>query len=124
MAEIGAHQQGEGQENKQETLRQLTQDELEKMIAERARDLQALNQQLQAEIEIRRELEKALRESEERYRSLVEQARDGIFVADAQGNYLDVNPGVCQMLGYTREEILKMNMRDLACPEGDRKSVV
>lgn len=121
MADIGAHQQGEGQENKQETLRQLTQGELEKMIAERARDLQALGQQLQAEIETRRALEKALRESEERYRGLVEQVRDGIFVADAQGNCLDVNPGGCQMLGYTREEILNMNLGDLASPQGQEQ---
>lgn len=66
------------------------------------------------DITARRRAEEALRESEERYRTLVEQASDGIFVADAQGNYLDVNPSGCNMLGYTREEILKLNMRDLA----------
>ena len=63
------------------------------------------------------EREKALiaqRESDALYRNLVEQASDGIFVADPQGNYIDVNPSGCDMLGFTREEILKLNMRDLA----------
>jgi PAS domain S-box-containing protein len=60
---------------------------------------------------------KALRESEGKYRSLVEQAGDGIFLTDPQGNYLEVNPSGCAMLGYTREEILKLNMRDLVSPE-------
>ncbi len=70
------------------------------------------------------EREKALtaqHESDERYRILVEQAGDGIFVADPQGNYVDVNPAGCAMLGYTREEILKLNMKDLASSESQRK---
>lgn len=64
----------------------------------------------------------ALQESEERYRALVQQASDGIFIADPQGNYIDVNPSGCAMLGYSREEILKMNMRDLASAETQAKS--
>ncbi len=59
----------------------------------------------------------AQHEIDERYRTLVEQASDGIFVADAQGNYIEVNPSGCAMLGYTREEILKLNMKDLVAPE-------
>jgi len=120
MAEIDPQQAARGRGNEQGRLRQSASDELERMVAERTRDLQVLIQQLQAEIETRRETEKALRESDERYRSLVEQASDGIFVMDLQGNFLDVNPGGCQLLGYTREEILKLNMRDLANPEGQQ----
>ncbi|MFZ5921860.1 MAG: HD domain-containing phosphohydrolase [Chloroflexota bacterium] len=59
----------------------------------------------------------AQHEIDERYRTLVEQASDGIFVADVQGNYIEVNPSGCAMLGYTREEILKLNMKDLVAPE-------
>jgi len=55
----------------------------------------------------------ALRESEERCRALFEQASDGIFIADLQGNYLDVNTSGCRMLGYSREEISQLNIRDL-----------
>ena len=66
------------------------------------------------------EREKALiaqHESDALYHNLVEQASDGIFVSDPQGNYIDVNPSGCAMLGYTREEILKLNMIDLTNTE-------
>ncbi len=73
------------------------------------------------------EREKAIiaqRESEKRYRTLVEQASDGIFVADPQGNYVDVNPSGCAMLGFTKEEILKLNMKDLVSPDDQSKSPI
>ncbi len=65
----------------------------------------------------RKQAEDALRESEERYRTLVEYASDGIFLADAQGRYLNVNPRGCDMLGYSREELLSMTIADLIAPE-------
>lgn len=61
----------------------------------------------------RKEAEHALQESEERYRSLVEHASDGIFVSDAQGYYIDVNTSGLRMLGYTHEELIGMHLRDL-----------
>jgi PAS domain S-box-containing protein len=57
--------------------------------------------------------EAALRSSEARFRALVEQASDGIFVADAQGAYVDVNSAGCAMLGYSREELLRMTTADV-----------
>ncbi|MEJ2747608.1 MAG: PAS domain S-box protein, partial [Anaerolineae bacterium] len=51
--------------------------------------------------------------SEELYQALFEQAADGIFIANEQGNYVEVNQRGCDMLGYTREEILNLSMRDL-----------
>ncbi|MCB9135204.1 MAG: PAS domain S-box protein [Anaerolineales bacterium] len=95
-------------------LLQKAHDQMEKKVVERTLALENANIHLQQEIELKQQTAEALRASEERYRTLVEQASDGIFVADAQGNYLDVNPTGCNMLGYTREEILKLNMRDLA----------
>ena len=59
----------------------------------------------------------ALRASEARYRLLVEQAVDGIFVSDAEGRYLDVNGAGERMLGYSRAEILALNIRDVILPE-------
>lgn len=61
--------------------------------------------------------EHELQQSEERYRLLVEQAVDGIFVSDAQGHYLDVNRAGAQMLGYSRDEILARNIVDVICPD-------
>ncbi|MCA9936659.1 MAG: PAS domain S-box protein [Anaerolineales bacterium] len=57
--------------------------------------------------------QKHLYESNSLYRLLIEQASDGIFIADEQGNYADVNSSGCAMLGYTRAEILQMNIRDV-----------
>lgn len=54
-----------------------------------------------------------LRKSEERFRTLVEQASDGIFVSSAQGQYLDVNSAACRMFGYSREEILRLGIAEL-----------
>lgn len=65
----------------------------------------------------RRLAEEALRSSEERYQELVEQASDGIFMADVQGNYLHVNSSACQLTGYSREELLSMNLRQLITRE-------
>ena len=47
--------------------------------------------------------------SEALYRSLFEYSPDGILIADSEGFYLDANPSVCQMLGYTREALIGLN---------------
>jgi PAS domain S-box-containing protein len=57
--------------------------------------------------------EAALRKSEEHFRLLVEQATDGIFVADADGRYTDANSAGAQMLGYSREQLLKLSICDV-----------
>ena len=61
--------------------------------------------------------EQALRESEGRFRHLFEQASDGIVMADMMGHYLDVNNRGCQMLGYSRAELLDMRVTDLLAPQ-------
>lgn len=61
----------------------------------------------------RKQIEHALQISEINYRSIMDQAADGIFIADQTGKYLDVNRAGCEMLGYTREEILGMSMQEL-----------
>jgi PAS domain S-box-containing protein len=50
--------------------------------------------------------------------TLFEQAADGIFVADLDGRYTDVNNAGCRMLGYTREDIIGMTILDLI-PAGE-----
>jgi two-component system cell cycle sensor histidine kinase/response regulator CckA len=61
--------------------------------------------------------EQALRESEERYRSLFESAPDGILVADSEGTYVDVNPSGLAMLGYSRDELIGMKSADILAPK-------
>jgi PAS domain S-box-containing protein len=74
---------------------------------------QALNQ-MASDI---RQAHAGLAASEARFRTLVEQASDGIFITDPQGNYIEVNSSGCQILGYSREEILSMHLRDLISRE-------
>ncbi len=56
--------------------------------------------------------EAALKRSEDHFRTIFEQATDGIYIANAQADYLDANSAGCQQLGYTREELLKLNAAD------------
>ncbi|MBI5823499.1 MAG: PAS domain S-box protein [Chloroflexi bacterium] len=65
----------------------------------------------------RKRAEELVRESEERYRALVDQASDGIFISDPQGHYTDVNASGCTMLGYTLEEMLRLSIVDLISAE-------
>ncbi len=61
----------------------------------------------------RKQAEQELRATEERFRELVEQASDGIFVSDLDGRYIEVNGAACRMSGYARKEILGKTILDL-----------
>ncbi|MFM7148967.1 MAG: PAS domain S-box protein, partial [Gemmataceae bacterium] len=57
------------------------------------------------DINLRRESEQALRESEERFRTIFNHAATGIVIADWKGRIQFSNPAFCQMLGYTEDEL-------------------
>lgn len=47
------------------------------------------------------------------YRALFEYAPDGILIADSESRYLDANPSICRMLGYSRDELIGMHASDI-----------
>ncbi|MEM7067076.1 MAG: EAL domain-containing protein [Cyanobacteria bacterium P01_B01_bin.77] len=74
----------------------------------------------------RRQAEKALRESEESYRSIYNQAAVGLVNGTIDLKFIDVNPRFCEMLGYSREDLLAKSVTDLTHPDdwSQSKSVV
>ncbi len=57
--------------------------------------------------------EESLRRSELRYRTLFDYAPDGIVIADAESYYVDANRSICQMLGYSRDEMIGLHASDI-----------
>ncbi len=78
------------------------------------------------DISDRKRAEQALRQSEEKYRELFENATYGIFRSQLDGALLDVNPALVAMLGYgSKEELLTRNLsRDLYDNPADRRSIL
>lgn len=82
-----------------------------------SREIAASNAALQAEIVERRRVEAALRESEDRYRDLVENSQDLLCTHDLEGRLLSVNLAPARILGYSVEELLRMSLPELIVPE-------
>lgn len=61
----------------------------------------------------REQAEEALREREQRFRTLVDQAADAFFLITSDGQIRDVNQRASESLGYTAEELLSMNIADV-----------
>ncbi|MFY9151703.1 MAG: PAS domain S-box protein [Prolixibacteraceae bacterium] len=59
----------------------------------------------------------ALKRSEEKYRSYIDNAPDGVFVIDETGRFLEVNDSVCNITGYSKSELLALSVQDLILPE-------
>lgn len=65
----------------------------------------------------RKQAEEALRESEERFRAIVNQATAGIAQCNMSGQYILVNQKYCEITGYSREELLHKRMQDITHPD-------
>src|SRR5215204_2021999 len=79
---------------------------------------------VQFDITDRRETEEALRQSEERYRTVVKQAAEGIFVVDIDTKLiLEANAAYRNLLGYTAQDMLGLGLTLYDIVAHDRKSI-
>jgi len=65
----------------------------------------------------RREAEEALVESEHTFKEIFENSNDLIYLHDLEGKIYKVNKGACEWLGYSREELLSMSLKDIVSSE-------
>ena len=75
------------------------------------------------DITARKRAAEALRESEERFRLAFDEAPIGMALVGLEHHFLRVNKSLCDMLGYSREELLKLTVSDITHPEDIEKSV-
>jgi PAS domain S-box-containing protein len=87
--------------------------ELERRVVKRTAELAEANFHLQQEIAERDRVAQALRLSEERYRLLVENMNDGLAVSDSDIKLTYVNRRFCDLLGYTRDELIGRSLWSL-----------
>jgi PAS domain S-box-containing protein len=69
------------------------------------------------DITARKQTEEALKESEEKYRTILETMEEGYYEVDLKGNTTFVNDAMCRIQGYSREELIGMNNRQYTRPE-------
>ncbi len=75
------------------------------------------------DIGYRRDYEIALRESEEKFRSIFEGSSIGMAIASIEGRWLQVNETFCRMLGYAQDELLSKSISEVTHPEDIKKSL-
>ncbi|MCT7951743.1 PAS domain S-box protein [Ancylothrix sp. C2] len=90
---------------------------LELRVQERTARLKNVIHKLKAEIVFRQEVEMQLRESEERLRGIFDQAAVGISQVATDGRWLLVNQRLCDIVGYSREEMLASRFQDITHPD-------
>ncbi|MBW4679267.1 MAG: PAS domain S-box protein [Microcoleus vaginatus WJT46-NPBG5] len=106
----------------QEALQQLN-EQLENQVQQRTAQLKQTNQQLLAEVAERQQTEKALKESEQRFRATFEQAAVGIAHVSPDGRFLRVNQRFGDIVEYTPEELLSKTFHEITHPEDLEQSL-
>ena len=69
----------------------------------------------------RKRMEDDLRQSEEKYRTILESMEEGYYEVDLAGNFTFLNDSICRALGYSKEELMGMNNRQYTDPENAKR---
>jgi PAS domain S-box-containing protein len=97
-------------------------DELELRVKERTAELAAANEHLHREIEERKRIEAALRQSEETYRALVEVSPDAVLMVDLERNVLFASQRTAEMFGYdSPKDLCGLNVTALVAEKDHRR---
>ncbi len=112
----GSHTDITERKQAEEALNNLL-NQLESKVEERTAELTKINESLQTEITQRQRIEEALRESEQRFRAAFHQAAVGIAHVATDGRWLLVNQKLCDILGYTPEELHLLTFQDITHPD-------
>jgi PAS domain S-box-containing protein len=92
-------------------------DSLELRVNERTSELTKANEHLEIEIAERKKTEAYLRESQDRFQGAFESASIGIGLVSPEGKWLKVNPALCNIIGYSEEELLSLTFQDITYPD-------
>lgn len=95
---------------------------LENRVEERTEELAETNRSLIAEIKARMLSEEAVHISKERYRMILDTTMDGFSACDTGGHFVDVNKAFCQLTGYEKDELIRMQISDIE--ENDSKEQI
>ncbi|HYK19405.1 MAG TPA: PAS domain S-box protein, partial [Pyrinomonadaceae bacterium] len=88
-------------------------EELENKVLQRTAELVAANTFLQQEIADRKRVEDALKEAEEKYRGIFENAIEGIFQSTPDGRFISANPALARMFGYDSADQLISDRKNI-----------
>ena len=92
-------------------------DTLEQGVKDRTADLARINEELRAEVAERLKAESALRESEKKYRRLVEDMKEVVYAVDGEGYTTYVSPSIEALLGYKPAELIGRRYANFAHPD-------
>ncbi|MDD5645205.1 MAG: PAS domain S-box protein [bacterium] len=87
--------------------------EREDLLSIHAMELEEKIKELESLIGQRKRVENALRENEEKYRALFESSRDAIFITGEDGKFMDVNESALVLFGFSRDDMVKMEYKDI-----------
>ena len=96
--------------------------QLGERLGARTYALEKANEEMHLEIAERGRVEKALLESESRFRTIIREAALGIALIDQQGRLIEGNPALLAMLGYAPEELRGMELTRINPPENAASS--